>query len=278
MANYKVYQRHDNRTAILKNKLLSHKKNNFGVGMNKFFGCERKRLVMIKKIVTYCFSALLFGCSSSDVPQISDQSYFPLRVGDFRIYQVNETDILRLTCSGNGQTVRNYQLKELISDSAKNTEGSYTYTIHRYTRLDSTQPWLDLDTWTARTNNKQVVVNEGNVPYVKFTFPLVDKTVWNINSYNDLGKDYDTLRNFHQPYTLITGEKFQNTFSARRDSGEFIVYFDRRLEVYAPSVGLINKEIRQLHYFNNPNDPCYGHQVVKNGTIYLQSLISYGHQ
>jgi hypothetical protein len=233
---------------------------------------------MRKNVVAYWFSVLLIGCSSSDAPQISDLSYFPLRGGNFWIYQVNETDIMRLMCNGKGETEKKYQLKELITDSIKNAEGSYTYTIHRFTRSDSTQPWLDLDTWTARANNKQVVVYEGNVPYMKFTFPLVDKAVWNVNSYNDLGKDYDTLTNFHQSYTVAAGMKFQNTFSARRDSGELIVYFDKRVEVYAPAVGLIDKEIKQLHYFNNPSDPCYGQQVIKNGTIYLQSLISYGHQ
>src|SRR5882762_10342338 len=128
---------------------------------------------MRKNVVVYWFSVLLVGCSSSDSPQISDQSYFPLRVGNFWIYQINETGILRLVCTGNGQTVKNYQLKELISDSLKNSEGGYTYTIHRYTRPDSTQPWGDLNTWTTRTNSNQVIVSESNIPYVKFIYPLV---------------------------------------------------------------------------------------------------------
>ena len=232
----------------------------------------------MRKNVVYWFSVLLIGCSSSDSPQISDQSYFPLRVGNFWIYQINETDILRLTCNGNGVTLKNYQSKELISDSSKNTEGSYTYTIHRYTRPDTTQPWVDLDTWTARTNSNQVIVNEGNIPYVKFIYPLVEKTVWNINSYNNIGISYDTLRNLRQPFTLATGEKFQNTFSARSDNGEFIIYHDKHMEVYASSIGLVYKESEQLHYFNSTNDPCYGQRVAKNGSIYIQSLISYGHQ
>ncbi len=232
----------------------------------------------MRKNVVYWFSVLLIGCSSSDSPQISDQSYFPLRVGNVWIYQINETDILRLTCSGDGQTVKEYQIKELISDSLKNTEGGYSYTIHRYTRPDSTQAWVDLDTWTTRTNSNQVIVNESNIPYLKFAFPLVEKNVWNTNLYNDLGADYDTLRNLHQPYTLATGQKFSNTFTAQSDNGEFIIYHDKEVEVYASSIGLIYKESEQLHYFNSTNDPCYGQQVVQNGSIYIQSLISYGHQ
>jgi hypothetical protein len=234
---------------------------------------------MIKRIFfVYCFSVLLLGCSSSDAPQISDQSYFPLRVGNFWIYQINETDIIRLTCNGKGETQSSYQLKELVSDSTKNTEGSYTYSIHRYIRPDSTKPWTDLDTRTSRTNNNQVIVNESNIPYVKFTFPLVEKAVWNINSYNNQEITYDTLKNLRQAYTLANGKKIQNTFTARRDNGEFIISHVKEVEVYASTIGLIYKESKELNYFNNASDPCYGQQVVKNGSAYIQSLINYGHQ
>lgn len=228
-------------------------------------------------VVLFCFCLLVACCTSNEVP-VSDQSFFPLRVGNFQIYQVTETAITRLTCDGNGQVQQNYQLKTLVTDSSKNNEGGYTYTVHRYTRQDETQPWGDLDTWTARASGSQVVVNESNVPYLKFTYPLVEKAIWNINTYNNMGKTFDTLKNFHQPFTLGNGNKIENTFSAQRDSVDAILYFFRRKEVYAPSIGLVFSEDTQLQYFDLVDDPCYGHQVVKTGSTYLQSLISYGHQ
>lgn len=229
-------------------------------------------------VVIFCFSILLSGCSTSHEVPISDQSYFPLRVGNFQIYQVSQTAILRTSCDDNGQTVKNYQIKEWVTDSAKNAEGGYTYTIHRYGRPDDTQPWVNIVTWTARTNSSGVIANEDNTSYVKFIFPLVEKTTWNINSYNNLGADYDTLRNLRQPFTLTSGQKFQNTFSARYDNGEYIISHEKHVDVYASSIGLIYKEIVDLHYFDNTSDPCFGQQVPKSGMIYLQSLISYGHQ
>lgn len=233
---------------------------------------------MRKNVVVYWFLVLLIGCSSSDAPQISDQSYYPLRVGNFWIYQVNESNILRLACNSNGETLSSYLLKELITDSTKNIEGGYTYTIHRYTRPDSTKPWTDLDTWTTRVNNNQVIINERNTPYVKFIFPLVEKTAWNINSYNNQEATYDTLKNLRQSFKLANGKKILNTFTARRDNGEFIISHVKEVEVYAASIGLIYKESEELNYFNNSNDPCYGQQVVKNGNSYIQSLIYYGRQ
>jgi len=266
------------RKAQLQKHLLSRKKNNFVVEMNNNFCGGRICLLTLTNAIVYFLLAILIGCSSSDAPQISDQSYYPLRIGNFWIYQISETEILRLTCTDNGETKSSYQLKELISDSTKNTEGGYTYTIHRYTRPDSTKAWTDLDTWTSRTNNNQVIVNEGNTPYLKFGFPLVEKAVWNVNSYNNQEPTYDTLKNLRQTYTLTNGKKFQNTFTARRDNGEFIISHVKEVEVYASTIGLIYKERESLNYFNNTNDPCYGQQVVKNGSIYIQSLISYGRQ
>src|SRR5882672_10634585 len=209
---------------------------------------------MRRAVAVVGFSILLMGCARSKEEHPSDLSYFPLRVGNFQIYQVTQTAIVRLTCDDNGQTVKNYQIKEWVADSVKNAEGGYTYTIHRYSRADDTQPWVEVTAWTARTNTHEVVVTEDNTSYVKFVFPLVEKGVWSINLYNNLGAAVDSLKNFRQPYTLTSGEKFQNTFSARNDNGEFIIYHEKRAEVYASSVGLIYKENEQLQYFNT-NDP-----------------------
>jgi hypothetical protein len=219
---------------------------------------------------------LLDGCSYSDTVRISDQSYFPLRVGNYQIYQVNENDIQHSSCNDNSLPVKNYDLKVLIYDSIKNAEGAFTYLIHRYTRSDSTQPWADYDSWSARITVNQAIVNEGNVSYVKLTFPLVSNGKWNANLYNNLGEEYDTLKNFGRPYQLSNGKKYPVTLTvAQNDNRDFFVYQDKRFEVYAPSTGLIYKEVTQLTYFQ---DPCYGEQKVRTGLIYKQTLKSVGHE
>jgi hypothetical protein len=227
----------------------------------------------------FCFVIMaVSGCTSSDVVRISDQSYFPLRTGNYQIYQVSETDILQTTCGTGGKTLSNYQLKVIVTDSAKNQSGGLTYTLHRFTRPDSTQAWAPLDTWTAAVNSNQVIVNESNIIYVPFVFPLANNTTWDGNLYNDL-KEVDsiyTMTRLGQPYTLSSGKKFQNTFTVVQSNNmDSIVYLDNRLEVYAPSVGLIYKSTIQLNWFT---DPACGLYEVKSGIIYYQSLLSYGHQ
>jgi len=236
--------------------------------------------MMLKGSVSLCFCLMLMlmdGCTDHDVARISDVSYFPLRVGNYQIYQISETNIQHTSCNDASQPPENvYELKVLTSDSVKNPEGGYTYLIHRYTRSDDTQPWTDLDTWSARINGSQVIVNEGNTSYVKLFFPLVENGKWNANLYNNLGAEYDTLRNIGKPYQFSTGEKYATTLTVKQaDNRDFFVYQDKRLEVYASSIGLIYLEKTQLTYLQGA---CYGQQKVATGIIYSQTLKSTGHE
>ncbi|GHN02890.1 hypothetical protein WSM22_43790 [Cytophagales bacterium WSM2-2] len=226
--------------------------------------------------VCYFLALILVSCSGSDVVRISDQSYFPLRVGNFQIYQVSETNIQHQSCTDTSTPIKNYQLKALIYDSAKNPEGGYTYYIHRYTRSDSLHAWTDLDSWNARVANNQVIVTTGNVPYLRLVFPFTSVTKWNANLYNDLEAEENSLKNINQSYQLPGGKKFPTTQTVvQSDNDDIFVKHDVRFEVYAPSAGLIYKETTQLEYFQQP---CYGDQKVRTGLIYTQSLLKYGRE
>lgn len=219
---------------------------------------------------------LIDGCSSSDTARISDRLYFPVRVGNYWIYSVSETNIQHINCNDANPPAKTYELKVLIYDSVKNAEGGYTYNIHRYTRADPTQAWVDLDSWSARVTTNQVIVAEGNTSYVKMIFPFVNNSQWNGNLYNNMPPENYQLSNLAQTYQLSNGEIYPTTLTiVQADNQDFFVYQDKRIEVYAVSVGLIYKETTQLTYFQ---DPCYGQQKVKTGTLYLQRLKSYGHE
>lgn len=257
---------------------FSHKKNNFEVDGFIFLDCINT-MRMLKGPGCLLFGAMLVlvdGCSYSDAIRISDQSYFPVRVGNYQIYQVTETDIQHFSCGDSSEPTKIYELKVLVFDSVKNAEGGYTYLIHRYTRSDSTQSWTDLDTWSARVSSNQVIVNEGNTSYVKLVFPLANNGKWNANLYNNLGAEYDTLRNLGKPYQLNNGKKYSSSLTVMQaDNRDFFVFQDKRFEVYAPLVGLIYKESTQLTYLQGT---CYGQQQVASGVIYFQTLKTTGHE
>lgn len=247
-----------------------------------FFGCQ----TMVRRWKCLLISAtfiLTDSCSPPDRIRISDLSYFPLRVGNFQIYQVSETDFQNTSCSDTSEPpTKIYELKVVTYDSTKNAEDGYTYLIHRYTRSDSTQRWEDLDTWSARVTSNRVIVNEGNTPYVKMVFPLVDNSAWNGNLYNNL-KDPSNLdygiyhvKNLGRSYQLSGGKKYSNTLTViQADNRDFVVTQDKGFEVYAPSVGLIYREITHLEYLQ---PFCPGRQTVASGIIYFQTLKSTGRE
>jgi hypothetical protein len=227
-------------------------------------------------LILYVVLVTIDGCSGSDRMQIADQAYFPLRVGNYSIYQVTETDIQNVNCTDPVPSPNTYELKVFIYDSVKNSTGGYTYNIHRYTRPDDTQAWADLDTWSARVTNNQVIVNEGNTAFVKFSFPLNATGKWNGNQYNSLTEEDYAIQNLRKTYQLENGNKYSPTFTVvQSDNQDFFVYQDKRIEVYAATVGLIYKETTQLTYIQ---DVCYGQQKVKTGLIYKQELKSYGRE
>jgi len=234
---------------------------------------------MLRGLMSIMLCAALFiidGCSVSGGVHIADQAYFPLRVGNYLIYEVTETNIEHIDCNDTSLSPKIYELKVFIYDSVKNAESGYTYNIHRYTRTDDTQAWADLDTWSARVTSNQVVVNEGNTAFVKFSLPLASNSKWNGNQYNNLPEEDCSIQNFKQPYQLENGNKYSSAFTVvQSDNQDFFVYQDKRIEVYAASIGLIYKETTQLTYIQ---DPCYGEQKVKTGLIYKQQLKSYGRE
>ena len=94
---------------------------------------------------------VLASCKTSQdsLPDIG-LDYFPLTVGSYAIYTVDETQINQ---SAEQKFV--YELKLLVTDSVLNQEGGYTYIVTRQKRNSANLPWLTLDAWTARIANRQ---------------------------------------------------------------------------------------------------------------------------
>ncbi|MBS1488654.1 MAG: hypothetical protein JST43_13815 [Bacteroidetes bacterium] len=231
------------------------------------------------RIVILCCIVGLFTvrCSHTDAISVNAQSYYPLRVGDYHLYQVVRTTYNQLTCaSPANDTTKNYFLKTVVTDSLKSSEGVYTYTIQRYISADTTQVWTNLDTWSARITPNQLVVNEENIPYVKINFPLRDSAVWNGNLYNNLGEQDYKLFSHNIPYQLGNGKKFLNSLKVSVSNINNLVNQDIEFEVYAASVGLIYKQSSVLTYLTDGN--CFGTKAVKTGIDYRQTLLRYGRQ
>lgn len=217
---------------------------------------------------------VIVGCGEDDaVRRPSDAEYFPLRKGIYQVYSVHEVEYQLLAETKNVS----YQIKTEVVDSFLNQDGGYTYTIHRSKRNTATDPWEFQQVWSVRMNTANVVVSEENVPFVKIVFPAIPNRQWNGNALNSLPADEYVLTDTGDSYELINGETVGEYIQVvQEDSFDPIIFLNKRQEIYARNIGLVQLEITDLEYCTDADDCEVGQQVIDNGTIYVQILIEYG--
>ncbi len=208
--------------------------------------------------------------------------YFPLKVGAYQIYAVDETQITQSV-----EQHFTYELKTKLVDSIQNQEGGYSYIIQRQKRATADLPWENLDSWTSFISNRQALEKEGNTIFAKVTFPIAEGLVWDGNAFNSLGGEQTCGENKDRPcdtyklkdvgreFALTGGPTFPETLTiVQNDNADLIVKQDVRKEIYAKEIGMIYKESVVLEYCTSP--ACLGKQQVTTGLRYKQVIKEYG--
>jgi hypothetical protein len=229
---------------------------------------------LVKHFLNYLIAVVaiaVVSCDSSDENRLPDtgEDYFPLRKGAFQVYDVTET---RYTL-GVPETLT-YELKVMVSDSFPNAEGGYSYVIYRSKRKQGDADFAHKDTWSARKDVREVVVNEENIPFFKIKLPVVKDGQWDGNLYNVLGEDPYSMEEVKTSHT-VNGITYDDCIIVHQnDNQDFVVSLDQRKEIYARHVGLIHKEVTLLNYCSVGD--CLGEQQVESGVIYTQSIKTHG--
>ena len=221
----------------------------------------------------FLFSGVLSSCEPDEgISLRRGAEYFTFHTGTFQVYDVTET---RYSLSEDPVQV-SYQLRAEVVDSFPTINNLYTYVIRREKRATASDPWQPVDTWSAREENGQIIVSEGNTPYVKFSSPLAAENVWDGNAYNTFGEDQYRYTGIAIPMDL-NGMTFDNTITVEQEDNEdAIVFRDERKEVYALHLGLVYKELIQLNYCTD--DVCLGQQMIDQGIEIRMVIKDYGKQ
>lgn len=218
------------------------------------------------------FSALAVACEDREpITGTSSDTWFPLQTGFYQIYAVAG----KLYAPGQPEPdLFQYELMTEVVDSFPSGQDEYTFVIHRSERGAESSPWEPLDTWSVRTDDHQVVVAEGNMSYVKLTFPVREHSRWNGNAFNTLGDDEYEMQGIGEPMQL-NGMTFERTLTVEQERNEdMIVFMDVRNEVYASGAGLVYMEVKQLNYCTH--DHCLGQQEIEHGMEMKMEIKAYG--
>ncbi|TRX51392.1 hypothetical protein FNH22_24180 [Fulvivirga sp. M361] len=223
-------------------------------------------------IVIFCAVQLLSCQEEGALPDTVAVGYnfFPLQLGDFRVYEVEE-----ITHSSQGATVDSFQIRVDVVDSFRNQAGGITYVLSQFTRVSSLEEWKFEKTNSARLTGVQGIFIEGNVPFLKLSFPISAGKTWDSNALNALDEDLFEMDSLFSPYTTTRDIQMPQTLTViQEDNQDFTVNFIKRHEIYGLDIGLVYSEDINLAFCIE--ESCLGQQIVENGKEIRRSLIDYG--
>ena len=192
----------------------------------------------------YLLFLCLFSCTDNAVEVLRQADYFPLSIGHYWIYEIDEIRYSEF----NPPEVFHYELKSEIVDSFINGEGIETYVIYRSTRNSSLESWAYKQTWTAYSTEQYSVENEANVSFIKLLFPLVKNSAWNGNKLNSLGEEIYQVENIVDEYFVDGNTTFAKSVVINQNDENSLLFSDERSEVYSFKIGLVYKESRVVEF------------------------------
>ena len=223
---------------------------------------------MLRLFNLILLSFLLTGCNEQFSEGNFDlgKDFFPLKIGQFRTYEVTE-----INYNAQGPDTLIFFLRETISDTIKNGD-EVTYLIKRESRVSESAEWSINDIWSCRKTDSHVVLTEENIPFVKLTFPVLEGETWDGNAFNTMvsgdyyyesmiENDYEVLVDDPDLIKVVIADIPQNLFNQ-----------DQRFEVYGKGIGLIEKDYTILEFCTTN---CSSEQI-DDGMKLKQVLVDYG--
>ena len=222
---------------------------------------------------------VLFGCEGEYLTPDSTRSgtdFFPLEVGQYRTYAVEEITFSFLETPDTNR----FFLKEVVADSFSNQTKTATYRLERFSRTEQNLPWHLDSVWTATKDTRRVVVAENNIPFIKLTFPLRLSLQWDGNALNTRPEEMYEL----QPVTDELLNEIESPLDSLLKNSITVVQEISQdttlakvevLETYAENAGLFFKKSIRLQ-FCSTDTACLGQGIIEAGRKFRQTLIEHG--
>ncbi len=214
------------------------------------------------RYVYIIIALFLVGCSSEEeLPTSSTDfhyDYFPLSVGNTRIYQVDST-IFDPQGTGTAVTTSSGQLKEIIADTFKDQSGDLAYRVEVYYRRYDTLPWSFFRNKLVVRRTSQLEVLDNNQRFIKLIFPPEEGITWDGNAFIDdqllieiAGEPIQVFKNWSYAVTAITpeetinGKSYSNVLNVQLANDENLIELRRGTEKYAKGIGLVYRSLQIL--------------------------------
>jgi len=255
---------------------------------------------MIKKhsLFLWILIASALGCNSSLEDPVDAASYgydyYPLIVGQYRIYQV---DSMQFDIGTGDLPVRDsatFYLREEVKEVWQDPTGGDLYRIERYRSDHPDGPWEIWDVVTRSRTTNQGYYTENNIRLINLIFPLTPGIRWNGTSFIDdrilvlvRGESIEMYKDWDFE-VLEVGSKesigdlsFPEVATIRQVDSENIIEKRYSLEKYAKGVGLVFREreiVDSYCKYQGINDSCIGKNWIEKagrGFFSRETLIAH---
>ena len=221
-------------------------------------------LVFLLTFTTSCNTSKEVG------PETVGYDFYPLAVGDYRIYDVEEINYL---ITGFDTAV--YQLREIITDSIPSIDQT-TYLLRRDIRQNELDDWESDSVWAVTKTSNYLSITENNIPFIKLTFPVKQGKEWDGNSLNSRAEQIY----YYEPIDTLLVDSLTLNDQIRvviEDVEENVTGVDLRSEAYVQGIGLVEKNyLTQKKCTSSDCGPDLGEVIA--GRALRQTLIEIGNE
>lgn len=218
------------------------------------------------------------SCNKTDDFQTDFKyEYFPTDSGRYVEYQVDSITWNSFFDPPQVDTVQFYvreEYKETFTDGG----GNQVRRIERFSRTDTSLPWMLTDVWSAGIDANKAIWNEENLRFVKLVFPPTPGLTWRGNQFINVDEGPNFLDDWTYELTeldvvkSVNGMNFDSTLTVILHADSNLIEKTYAREVYAKGVGLVEKEWQWLTK-NNVNVPFP--QGTEDGFIIKQRVTAY---
>lgn len=211
------------------------------------------RYIYIGRTIAFSFALLvaLGGCRDErdpilpPGPDAAGREYFPLAVGQFWEYDVEEHhwDL-------NVDSVARFQFRERVDTVFQGATGELNYRIVRSRRADSTSVWLDDSATAVVLSSALVRRTTANVPTIELLFPVADGKGWNPNLFNSADSTRRSYARVGSEMTLANGQHFPRTVQVADEPLINAVKHHEVEAAYAWDIGCVYRHRKRLEFCN----------------------------